>query len=96
MTKEAIRGLSRSAAREWGPDGIRVNVVCPSGLTEGTKQFLEAYPERFAAGLEQVPLGRIGDPVDDIGRFVAALVDDDFAYLTGATLMLDGGANILH
>jgi len=73
-----------------------VNVVCPSGLTEATRQFLETYPERFAAGLEQVPLQRIGDPVDDIGPFVAALVDDDLSYLTGATLMLDGGANILH
>ena len=96
MTKEAIRGLSRSAAREWGSDGIRVNVICPSGLTEGTQEFLDAYPERFAAGLKQVPLGRIGDPVDDIGHFVAALCDDDLSYLTGATLMLDGGANILH
>jgi NAD(P)-dependent dehydrogenase (short-subunit alcohol dehydrogenase family) len=96
MTKEAIRGLTRIAAREWGGDGIRVNVVCPAGLTGATKQFFEDYPDRFAAGLERIPLRRMGDPVDDIGRAVAALVDDDLAYLTGATLMLDGGANILH
>jgi NAD(P)-dependent dehydrogenase (short-subunit alcohol dehydrogenase family) len=94
MTKEAIRGLTRIAAREWGPDGIRVNVVCPSGLTEGTKEFLEMYPERFSAEMAKIPLQHIGDPVDDIGRAVAALVDDDLHFLTGETWMLDGGANI--
>jgi NAD(P)-dependent dehydrogenase (short-subunit alcohol dehydrogenase family) len=92
ITKEAIRGLSRAAAREWGADGIRVNVVMPSGLTEASKSFLEEYPDRFDAAVEQIPLRRIGDPIDDIGRAIAALVDDDLHYLTGAMLMLDGGA----
>ena len=39
ITKEAVRGLTRIAAREWGPDNIRVNVICPAGLTGGTKEF---------------------------------------------------------
>jgi NAD(P)-dependent dehydrogenase (short-subunit alcohol dehydrogenase family) len=92
IAKEAIRGLSRAAAREWGPDGIRVNVVIPAGMSEATKDFFDQYPDRLAAAVEHIPLQRIGDPVDDIGRAVAALVDDDLHYLTGAMLMLDGGA----
>jgi NAD(P)-dependent dehydrogenase (short-subunit alcohol dehydrogenase family) len=91
MAKEAIRGLSRVTAREWGPDGIRVNVVCPAALSPSAEKFRDADPERFARVIRQIPLGRIGDEIEDIGRAVAALVSDDFRYLTGATLLLDGG-----
>jgi 2-hydroxycyclohexanecarboxyl-CoA dehydrogenase len=91
MTKEAIRGLSRVAAREWGRDNIRVNVVCPAALTESAADFRDAHPEAFGQMLKTVPLGRMGDEVEDIAHAVAALVDDDLRYLTGATLMLDGG-----
>jgi NAD(P)-dependent dehydrogenase (short-subunit alcohol dehydrogenase family) len=91
MTKEAIRGLSRVAAREWGPDGIRVNVICPAAASPSAMKFRDADPERFQRIIRQIPLGRMGDEVEDIGRAVAALVSDDFRYLTGATLLLDGG-----
>jgi 2-hydroxycyclohexanecarboxyl-CoA dehydrogenase len=91
MTKEAIRGLSRVAAREWGRDNIRVNVICPAALTPSAAQFRDAHPEAFGQMLTSVPLGRMGDETDDIASAVAALVSDDLRYLTGATLMLDGG-----
>jgi NAD(P)-dependent dehydrogenase (short-subunit alcohol dehydrogenase family) len=91
MAKEAIRGLSRVAAREWGRDGIRVNVVCPAAHSPSADKFRDSDPERFARIVRQIPLGRMGDEVEDIGRAVAALVSDDFQYLTGATLLLDGG-----
>jgi 2-hydroxycyclohexanecarboxyl-CoA dehydrogenase len=91
MTKEAIRGLSRVAAREWGRDNIRVNVICPAALTPSAAQFRDAHPEAFGQMLKSVPLGRMGDETDDIASAVAALVSDDLRYLTGATLMLDGG-----
>jgi 2-hydroxycyclohexanecarboxyl-CoA dehydrogenase len=91
MTKEAIRGLSRIAAREWGRDGIRVNVVCPAAMSPSAEEFARQDPARFERVVRSIPLGRFGDPVDDIGRAVAALVSDDMSYLTGATLMLDGG-----
>jgi NAD(P)-dependent dehydrogenase (short-subunit alcohol dehydrogenase family) len=91
MTKEAVRGLTRVAAREWGRDNIRVLVICPAALTPGAAEFREAHPEAFERMLKTVPLGRIGDELTDIGWAVAALVSDDFKYLTGATLVLDGG-----
>jgi NAD(P)-dependent dehydrogenase (short-subunit alcohol dehydrogenase family) len=91
MTKEAVRGLSRVAAREWGRDNIRVNVICPAALSPGAVEFRESHPEAFERMLKTVPLRRMGDEVNDIGAAVAALVSDDFQYLTGATLMLDGG-----
>lgn len=91
MAKEAIRGLSRIAAKEWGTDGIRVNVICPAAMSPSAQEFAERDPARFQRVLRGIPLGRFGDPVADIGRAVAALVSDDLSYLTGATLMLDGG-----
>lgn len=91
MNKEAIRGLTRIAAKEWGPDGIRVNTICPAAMSPSAEAFAERDPERFQRVLRSIPLRRFGDPVTDIGRAVAALVSDDLSYLTGATLMLDGG-----
>ena len=96
MTKEAIRGLSRIAAKEWGPDGIRVNVICPAAMSPSAQAFAERSPARFARVVRGIPLGRFGDPVADVGRAVAALVSDDFSFLTGATLMLDGGRLLIN
>ncbi|MFZ4843266.1 SDR family NAD(P)-dependent oxidoreductase [Mycetocola saprophilus] len=89
--KEAIRGVSRVAANEWGPEGIRVNVVCPYALTEGVKWWTENYPAQAAAALASVPLGRIGDVEADIAPAVVFLAGDDSRYITGQTLMIDGG-----
>lgn len=50
--KEGIRGLSRVAAAEWGPDGIRVNVVCPLAMTESLEQWRDAYPDLFAKTIQ--------------------------------------------
>ncbi|OHV44628.1 MULTISPECIES: SDR family NAD(P)-dependent oxidoreductase [unclassified Pseudofrankia] len=94
MAKEAIRGLSRVAAREWGRYGIRVNVICPTAMSPAAEEYREANPERFAMVMREIPLGRFGDPETDIGRAVAALVSDDMSYLTGATLMLGGGREV--
>ncbi|OXM64074.1 SDR family NAD(P)-dependent oxidoreductase [Amycolatopsis vastitatis] len=92
MAKEAIRGLSRVAAREWGRYGVRVNVIVPNALSPAAEQFAQDDPERFRKLTKTMPLGRLGDPEADIGRAVVALVSDDLAYLTGDTLMLTGGA----
>jgi 2-hydroxycyclohexanecarboxyl-CoA dehydrogenase len=96
MAKEAIRGLSRVAAREWGRFGIRVNVICPFALSPAAEEFNTARPEAAAAILKATPLGRVGDCEDDIGRAVVALVGPDMGYITGATLMIDGGLSIIH
>ena len=91
--KEAIRGLSRVVANEWAADRIRVNVVCPMALTDGVKAWSEAYPDLYQHSLEKVPLGRFGDPQTDVAPIVAFLLSDDSVYMTGQTLMADGGAN---
>ena len=92
MAKEAIRGLSRVAAREWGRDGIRVNVVVPAALSPTAEAFRDARPETYQKQINRIPLRRMGDAEDDIGRAVVALVSDDLSYMTGETMMLTGGA----
>ncbi|MGW1429403.1 SDR family NAD(P)-dependent oxidoreductase [Streptomyces sp. NPDC001108] len=90
--KEAIRGLSRVVANEWAPYDIRVNVVCPMALTAGVARWAEARPEQYAQSAAKVPLGRFGDPDRDVAPVVAFLASDDAQYMTGQTLMADGGA----
>ncbi|MBN3790495.1 SDR family oxidoreductase [Burkholderia sp. Ac-20353] len=90
-TKEAIRALTRAAACEWGVDGIRVNAVAPHALSPGLKGWVDANPQEAAAFFRTIPLGRVGDCEQDIGRAIVFLASRDAAYLTGATLPLDGG-----
>jgi NAD(P)-dependent dehydrogenase (short-subunit alcohol dehydrogenase family) len=95
MAKEAIGGLTKVAAVEWGKHGIRVNQICPAGSSPAADAYRDAHPQRFEKHLRQTPLRRLGNPHADIGRAVLSLVSDDMQYLTGATLMLDGGQVIL-
>lgn len=89
--KEAIRQLTRQAASEWGPDGIRVNCVLPLAMSPGMEGWIEQRPEEAQAFLATVPLGRVGDCERDIGNVVAFLASDEAAYITGQSLLLDGG-----
>lgn len=89
--KEAIRGLSRVAASEWGKDNINVNIVCPLAMTSQLENFKQAYPEAYEKNLKAVPMGRFGDPEKDIGRVCVMLVSPDFKYMSGETLTLEGG-----
>lgn len=91
-TKEAIRGLSRVVANEWAPHNIRVNVVCPMAMTAGVEQWAQARPEQYAQSAAKVPLGRFGAPQADVAPVVAFLASDDAKYMTGQTVMADGGA----
>jgi NAD(P)-dependent dehydrogenase (short-subunit alcohol dehydrogenase family) len=96
MAKEAIRVLTRVAALEWGRHGIRVNAVCPLALTPGFTEFGTTLPGAVESAVEPlVPLGRIGDPELDVGPAVVYLCSDDARYVTGTTLMVDGGYNFL-
>ncbi len=89
--KEAIRGLSRVAANEWAEDGIRVNIVCPLALTEGVEKWKETNPDQYKEVAKQNPMNRFGDPQKDIAPVVAFLLSADSQYMTGQTLMADGG-----
>lgn len=93
--KEAIRAISRVAAREWAADGIRVNVVSPIALTPGIEAWSKADPEQYKHVLDGIPLGRLGDPEHDIAPVVAFLASDESRYVTGQTLMSDGGSIML-
>ena len=92
--KEGIRGLSRVAATEWAPDGIRVNVVCPLAMTEGLKKFKEEYPERYEQTIKGVPMGRFADPEKDVGGLCVFLCSDEANFITGETITLQGGSGL--
>ncbi len=92
--KEGIRGMSRVAAAEWGPDGIRVNVVCPLAMTESLAEWRDNYPDLFAKTIQGIPLGRFADPENDIGRVCVFLASDDAGYVTGETITLQGGSGL--
>lgn len=90
-TKEMVRALTRAAAVEWGPRGVRVNAVIPNAMSPGLQMWSEFAREEFDAFVSTIPLGRVGDCETDVGRAVAFLLSDDAAYITGTTLMADGG-----
>jgi NAD(P)-dependent dehydrogenase (short-subunit alcohol dehydrogenase family) len=92
--KEGIRGLSRVAATEWGPHGVRVNVVCPLAMTESLQQWKTEYPELFAKTIKDIPLGRFADPAEDIGRVCVFLASEDASFVTGETITLQGGSGL--
>lgn len=94
LTKEAIHGVTKHAAKEWGRYGITVNTICPAALTENLRETFEQRPRWRDAIIKSIPLGRLGDPERDIAPAVVALATD-LHYLTGATLMLDGGRVLL-
>jgi len=90
-SKEAIRGISRTAVNEWGQDGIRVNVVLPFALTPAMKHWAKDNPDLYKQAEMSVPLRRIGDPDKDIAPLVAWLMADDSSYVSGQTIAADGG-----
>lgn len=92
--KEALRGLSRTAAREWARYGICVNILCPAARTPAYELFEKHSPENAALMLAQNPMGRMGDPQEDIGGVALFLASEDARYLTGNTLHADGGGHI--
>jgi NAD(P)-dependent dehydrogenase (short-subunit alcohol dehydrogenase family) len=89
--KEGIRGMSRVAATEWGPDGINVNVVCPLAWTSMLEGWSQANPEAFKANVHMPPMGHYGNTELEIGRVCVQLASPDFKYMSGETLTLEGG-----
>jgi 2-hydroxycyclohexanecarboxyl-CoA dehydrogenase len=94
-TKEAIRALSRTAAREWGQYGITVNIVVPAISTDSIRGFFADKPELYEQILAEVPLRRLGDPFTDAGGLVSFLAGPDARYITGMSIELDGG-HLMH
>ncbi len=92
--KEGIRGLTRVAATEWAKDGINVNIICPLAWTAQLEQFEKAYPQAFQENVKMPPAGHYGDSEREIGRVCVQLASEDFKYLTGETLTLEGGMGL--
>jgi NAD(P)-dependent dehydrogenase (short-subunit alcohol dehydrogenase family) len=89
--KEAVRSLTKVAARELGPDGIRVNAICPSAKTRLMEAWIDRHPKSAEAKLRTIPLRRFGEP-EDIANAAVFLASDLASYVTGHTLMVDGGS----
>ncbi|MEH6634218.1 MAG: SDR family oxidoreductase [Halioglobus sp.] len=90
-TKEAIRSLTRAAACEWGPEGIRANVILPHAMSPGMQWWMDNNPDEAAEFVATIPQRRVGDCEEDIGRFVTVLCGDASAYVNGQSIALDGG-----
>lgn len=93
--KEAIRQLTRAAACEWAKDGIRTNAILPLANSPGMDWWTHNRPEEAAAFIASVPMQRVGDCEQDIGRFVVTLCSDDCGYINGQSIAVDGGQAFL-
>ncbi len=92
--KEALRALTRTAAREWAPTGVTVNAICPAAKSQAFFQAIGQYPQLEAMADAANPMGRLGDPYDDIAPVAVFLASEGCRYLTGNTLFVDGGSHI--
>ncbi len=88
--KAGITQFVKTAALEWGPRGVRVNCVAPGRTLTAMNRHLLSEPEQYAEAVKRVPLGRFGQPSDIANAFVF-LASDAAAYITGQTLVVDGG-----
>jgi NAD(P)-dependent dehydrogenase (short-subunit alcohol dehydrogenase family) len=92
--KEALRALTRTAAREWAPTGVTVNALCPAAKSQAFFRAIGEYPELEAMADAANPMGRMGDPYEDIAPVAVFLASEGSRYLTGNTLYVDGGGHI--
>jgi NAD(P)-dependent dehydrogenase (short-subunit alcohol dehydrogenase family) len=92
--KEAVRAITRIAAKEWGRYGVNVNAICPFAKSDQFDEWAAANPDQAAMALASASLGRVGDCELDIGRAAVFLASDDASYITGHSLMVDGGQSM--
>ena len=92
--KAAVVGMTRQMANDFGPDNIRVNAIGPGHIvSEGLAEMWKENPDGLAFFAEQYPLRRTGTP-DDIAGAIAFLCSADASFITGHTLMVDGGITV--
>jgi len=94
VSKAGLSHLTRALALEWAPYGVNVNAIGPGPtLTELNKQFFAENPRDLKAREDSIPMGRIGLPADHVGVaiYLASPASD---YMTGQTLIVDGGSNL--
>ena len=90
-SKAAVIHFTRAVAADWAPHKVTVNAICPGGfLTEPNKKWAAENPEVISSFREQIPAGDFGEP-EDLGALAVYLASDASRYMTGASLVIDGG-----
>ncbi len=95
VTKAGVAQLTRVLALEWAPRGVTVNAIAPAPtITELNREFFAAHPQDLQDRIRSIPLGRMGAPQDYVGAalLLASRASD---FITGQTLFVDGGTNLL-
>ena len=93
--KEAVRGLTKIAAKEWGEYGITVNVVLPGAESPAAVEWAKKFPEKYAQILEQQPMKRMGNSEADIAPVIAFLAGPDSCFFSGQSVVVDGAYSIM-
>jgi NAD(P)-dependent dehydrogenase (short-subunit alcohol dehydrogenase family) len=89
--KAAMVQFTRATAVDWAPLGITVNAICPGGfMTEPNQRWAKIHPEVISSFRAQIPMGDHGQP-EDLGPLAVYLASDASRYMTGASLVIDGG-----
>lgn len=89
--KAAVIQFTRATAADWAPHGVTVNAICPGGFfTEPNQRWSREHPEVIDEFLKAIPMGKFGDP-GDLGPLAVYLASDASRYMTGASLVIDGG-----
>lgn len=93
-SKGGVISLTRTVAANWGRKGVRANVICPGGVETPMTEDMFSRPEVRQMLTQTAPLGRVAQPAE-LAATVAFLISDDSSYLTGATLVVDGGGSVV-
>ena len=89
--KHAVVGLTKTLAMEWGDSGVRVNALCPGWVKTELNRPFWSDPETSASFVQNQPIKRWGEP-EEIAAAAVWLASDAASYVTGSTIVIDGGA----
>lgn len=90
-SKAAVIQFTKATAADWAPHKITVNAICPGGfMTEPNQRWAAENPEVITEFEAAIPMGKFGEP-EDLGPLAVYLASDASRYMTGASLVIDGG-----
>jgi NAD(P)-dependent dehydrogenase (short-subunit alcohol dehydrogenase family) len=95
VSKAAVSHLTRALAVEWATYGVNVNAVAPGPtVTDFNRQYLEEHPADRQRAIDSIPMARLGAPDDHVG-LALFLASDASNYITGQTILVDGGSTLM-